>query len=84
MRFLAGDQCADLLGIPDSNFMGVMDVSASLLNELDVPDHDALLASLFGRLAKEGMRGIIAAERDGKQASFRLPESLLRSVIPNT
>ncbi|MCP3142069.1 oxygenase MpaB family protein [Pyxidicoccus xibeiensis] len=84
IRFLVGDHCADLLNVPQSNLTGLLDLSTDLLRELDVPNHDAAVAKILGRFADDAMKLIVLAEREGKQASFRLPSSLEKSVVPGT
>lgn len=84
IRFLAGDHCADLLGLSKGNMSTLLGLAGELAHDLDVSDHEPLLSKALGAITHEGMKAVLVAEREGKQASFRLPDSLLRSVIPGT
>jgi hypothetical protein len=73
IRHLAGDHCADLLGLPPGDW------TRTLLDaELALEGLPHLLAHATHLL----MEGIVLAEREGKQARFRIPPSMLRSVDP--
>ncbi len=75
IRQLAGDRCADLLGLPARNWTSLLvDVGEHLDAALD-PD-----MALFAKATHHLMEGIVLAEREGKQAQFRIPGSLRKTV----
>ncbi len=84
IRFLAGDHCAELIGVPQSHLEGLLSLASRIAEGVGFLDHEQLTAETLGKIAKEGMKAIIFAEREGKQASFRLPESLHRAVMRDT
>jgi hypothetical protein len=85
VRFLAGDQCADVLDVAPANWTSpLIAAGAELADLFDHDNREALLEHAFGRLALEVMERIIAFERAGKNASFRIPASLQKTVVPRT
>ena len=84
MRFLAGDHCCDLVAVPTTRLEGLLALASNVAHRIESLDHEAIATELLGRLSLDAMKVIVMAEREGKQASFRLPESLRRSVIPST
>lgn len=85
VRFLAGDQCADLLDLPRSDWTRALaEVGSALAGALDPDDREGVLEHAFGLATREAMRVIVDLDRDHKRASFRIPESLRRTVVPGT
>jgi hypothetical protein len=83
IRTLSGDHCADLLRLPPADWSSQLIAAGSFLEGLllkgrgDDPT-DKLLAwatHLF-------MEGMVLAEREGKDARFRIPPSLKKSIDP--
>ncbi len=85
LRYLSGNHCADVLDVAPANWtLPIVTLGAGLAELFDRDERETLLEKLFGKLAYEVMEGIIALERDGKRASFRIPASLKKTVVPNT
>ncbi|MCI0670609.1 MAG: DUF2236 domain-containing protein, partial [Myxococcaceae bacterium] len=83
VRHLAGDHCADLLGLPSMDWTRVLVEGALELDELlNVPDRELRRSRFLAHATHLLMEGIVLAEREGKQARFRIPQSLRRSVNP--
>ena len=79
VRHLAGDHCADLLGLPQADWTRlIIDATAELDRIFDPDERDRLGRMLSGATGMI-MRGIVAAEREGKGAAFRIPTSLQRT-----
>jgi squalene cyclase len=85
VRFLAGDQCGDVLELPRADWTRTfVGAAASVAGALDEDAREDVLERAFGKLAGAVMEAIILHEREGKRASFRVPASLRRTVIPHT
>ncbi len=85
VRFLAGDQCCDVLDLPRADWTRTfVGAAASLAGAFDEDAREDVLEKAFGELAFTVMKGVIVYEREGKRASFRVPASLRRTVIPHT
>jgi hypothetical protein len=77
IRHLAGDACADLLKLPRSDWTSVVvDTATEVLSLFQRRDRQLHIARLLQRFSAELMKAMIGAQRDGKQAPFRIPESL--------
>lgn len=84
VRFLAGDQCADVCGIAPSDWTrAFVSETAWILDALDHDARETLLEKAIGLVAADVMKAIISFEREGKRAPFRVPASLKRTVLPN-
>ncbi|MBK7857342.1 MAG: DUF2236 domain-containing protein [Archangiaceae bacterium] len=84
VRFLAGDHCADILGLADADWTSALIDGAALVGHvLRDDDPDDAASRIFARLTHQMMEGIVKLERKGKQAQFRLPKSLRTTVDPN-
>lgn len=84
VRFLAGDQCADVIGVAPSDWTRAF--VSDTAHVLDLLDHDAretLLEKAIGLVGADVMKAIIVFERSGKRAPFRVPASLRKTVLPN-
>ncbi len=76
IRYLAGDHCADLLGLPRADLSAQLIHAADGLEHLLDEDGEDVVPALFGAFANMLMKGIVTAERGGKQAAFRIPAAL--------
>ncbi len=85
IRHLAGDHCADLLGIDESDWTRLLVAALTLATDVvDIDDREGWLEHQLGAITGRAMRWITTAQRDHKNASFRVPESLRRTVVPGT
>lgn len=83
IRFLAGDLCADLLGLPPADWTKtVVSLGAQVAGAFDVDAHERALETAFGMLTLQAMKAVVTFERAGKHAAIRIPESLRRTVLP--
>jgi hypothetical protein len=79
MRELAGDHCADLLGLPRADWTRKLVHAATELDELMGLDHPALSNALLAKASHKLMEGIVLAIREGKQTRFRIPSTLIHA-----
>ncbi|MCB9598440.1 MAG: DUF2236 domain-containing protein [Sandaracinaceae bacterium] len=85
VRHLAGDHCADLLGLPESDWTKLLVLALTLATDVvDIDDREGWLEHQLGAITGHAMRWITTVERGQKNASFRIPESLRQSVVPGT
>lgn len=85
IRYLAGDRCADLLGVAESDWTELVVRAFELATDvIDVDDRETWLEKQLGEIAGLTMRWITEVERGHKSASFRIPASLRETVVPNT
>ncbi|MDP3502374.1 MAG: oxygenase MpaB family protein [Myxococcales bacterium] len=83
VRLLAGDHCADLLGLPPADWTKhVIDVVAELETWLTAGDPTVVSRRLLDSASFAVMRMVVTVERDGKQAQFRIPPSLQQTIDP--
>jgi hypothetical protein len=81
VRFLAGDHCADILGLPDSDWTRALIEGAAFVHErVDDLDPDDKISRIFAKLSHKVMEGVVLQEREGKTARFRLPRSLRDTI----
>jgi F0F1-type ATP synthase membrane subunit c/vacuolar-type H+-ATPase subunit K len=81
VRYLAGDHCADLLGLPRTDATLLLVEAAHGLDKiLDKFNGDSPLEALVAYATHKLMEGVVTIERDGKQARFRIPPSLRDSL----
>lgn len=84
VRHLAGDHCADLLGLPATDWpRTLLDVALELGGALAHVDPTHGRSRLLAHATHLFMEGIVLAEREGKQARFRIPPALQRTVDPH-
>jgi squalene cyclase len=84
MRTLAGDHCANLLGLPPADWTRkALDMATQLAQFIPQADPRSPTAKLFAFGTHFLMEGIIAVQREGKNAKFRIPDSLMNTVDPN-
>ena len=78
MRELAGDHCADLLGLPSAGWTRrIVHAAADIDGWLGHhADHNSIVARLLADASHKLMEGIVLAFREGKQTKFRIPSAL--------
>jgi squalene cyclase len=83
VRFLAGDHCADILGLPEADWTRSLVEGAGLIGHV-LRDDDPTdpMARVFATLSHSLMEFIVLQQREGKQAGFRIPTSLRRTIDP--
>lgn len=85
IRYLSGDLCADLLGLPPNDWtVTLVEAFTDISDLFDQATPDEIVQRELGAAALRAMKFITDVERGHKSASFRIPESLRRSVIPGT
>lgn len=84
VRFLAGDQCADVLGVAPSDWTrAFVSETAHVLDWLDEDARETHLEKAIGLVGADVMKAIVVFERSGKRAPFRVPASLQKTLLPN-
>jgi len=84
VRYLAGDHCADLLDIDEADWTQLFATSLTLVTDLvDVDDREGVVEHALGAVTGRLMRWITTVERHHKNASFRIPQSLRDTVVPD-
>jgi squalene cyclase len=83
IRTLAGDQCSDLIGLPPADWTKQLIDAGTLLDQL-IPRADPRSpeAQLFAYATHLFMEAMVLVQREGKNAKFRIPTSLLNTVNP--
>ncbi len=83
MRELAGDHCADLLGLPPTDWTRLLIEAEELIAPIaNLGIKELGLSKIYDGVRQAIMHGIVAIEREGKHAKFRIPSSLRRSLDP--
>lgn len=83
IRTLAGDVCADLLGLPPADWTRhIINAATTVDDWLPRLDDKDPAARLFAWATHAFMEGVVLAEREGKDAKFRIPVSLKKTVSP--
>lgn len=83
IRRLAGDHCADLLGLPPVDFTAeLVAIMAELERFLTAGNPDDVASRLFDTATFAFMKMVVTVSREGKQARFRIPPSLHETVDP--
>lgn len=83
IRRLAGDHCADLLGLPPVDFTAeLVAIMADLERFFTAGDPNAVTSRLFDTATFSFMKMVVTVSREGKQAKFRIPPSLRETVDP--
>lgn len=82
IRLLAGDVCADYLGLPPADWTMHLVKGGTELDEWIPQWVGAGTPSerLFAWVSHQFMEGVVAVEREGKQAKFRIPTALTKTV----
>ena len=79
VRHLAGDRCADLLGVPRADVLELFVKMAVELDEaFDFADRLGLASKLAQRASFDLMKALHGWAREGKEVQFRIPEALIR------
>jgi squalene cyclase len=79
VRRLAGDHAADLLGIPTADWTSLLLNLGVELNAALNLDDELSRSRLFAEIAHRVMEGVVKYQREGKQAGFRIPSSLIKA-----
>jgi len=80
MRELAGDHCADLLGLPQAGWTRrIVHAAAEIDGWLGRGDDHSIVGRLLAEASHKLMEGIVLAFREGKQTKFRIPSSLIHA-----
>ncbi len=83
VRSLAGDHCADLLGLTRTDWtQSLLSLGTSVGERLGAGDPSDLGSRLVAHATHQIMEGIVQVEREGKQAKFRIPMALQQTVDP--
>lgn len=83
IRALSGDHCADLLGLPQADWTRQLLDAATVIDEwIPRGDPRSSSARLFAWATHLFMEGVVLAEREGKNARFRIPKSLRDTIDP--
>ena len=84
VRHLAGDHCADLLGLPPATWSHVLSLGAEVVAVLEGSEGQSPMERLLAHATQQLIQGIVLVKRDGKQAQFRIPTSLRKTVDGRT
>lgn len=85
VRYLSGDLCADILGLPPADWTKhLVRAFTDVTDVVDLSYGDETIQKGLGRVAVGAMKWITEVERGHKKASFRIPESLRKTVLPGT
>lgn len=83
VRFLAGDHCGDLLGLPDADWtQALVDGAARIGHVINDDDPNDPASRIFAKLSHELMEDVVLQQRGWKQAQFRIPRSLRDTIDP--
>lgn len=84
IRYLAGNHCADILDIPRVDWTHILVQAGTRFDQiLRGVGPRSRFAELFRRASHLLMKGVVTAKRDGKDAQFRIPDSLKDTVNPD-
>lgn len=79
IRFLAGDLCADTLGLPPADWtlrvIGAIDDLAKVADD----DLHGRFGAVLHAVAHAMMKGLLVVVREGKQTRFRIPPALIHA-----
>ena len=79
VRHLAGDHCADLLGVPRADWTALLVEAATRMAHLfDFAERRADVLGLARRASFDLMKALHGWAREGKRVDFRIPEALIR------
>jgi hypothetical protein len=79
VRHLAGDHCADLLGVPRADWtILLVDAATRLTRLLDLTERTTDVTGLARLASFEMMKALHGLSREGKQVTFRIPDALIR------
>lgn len=84
IRALTGEHCGDLLGLPKSDWTRTLVDTATLVDRF-IPRADPRdpLARMLAWASHELMVGLVTVQREGKQARFRIPKALTKTIDPS-
>jgi hypothetical protein len=79
VRHLAGDHCADLLGVPRADWtILLVDAATRLTRFLDFTERTTDVTGLARLASFELMKALHGFSREGKNVGFRIPDALIR------
>jgi len=79
VRHLAGDHCADLLGVPRADWTALLiDAATQLTRILDFAERTGDVTGLARLASFEMMKTLHGFSREGKPVTFRIPDALIR------
>jgi squalene cyclase len=79
VRHLAGDHCADLLGVPRADWTVLLvDAATRLTSALDLAERATDVMGLARFASFQMMKALHGLSREGKPVTFRIPEALIR------
>jgi hypothetical protein len=79
VRHLAGDQCADLLGVPRADWTVLLvDAATRLTRFVDFTERATDVTGLARFASFEMMKALHGLSREGKPVTFRIPDALIR------
>jgi len=81
IRRLSGDRCAEILGLPTSLWRYGIDALVKGMSPFERVLGAELQRRFFAPFTHLLMKGVVETEREGKQASFRLPLALRRTTL---
>ncbi|MFT3713227.1 MAG: oxygenase MpaB family protein [Archangium sp.] len=82
IRTLAGDHCADLLGLPQADWTRSV-IDAGTVIDQYIPRGNSQLEKWVAWASHQFMEGVVKQQREGKNARFRIPDALNDTVNPN-
>ncbi|MBX5483083.1 MAG: DUF2236 domain-containing protein [Myxococcaceae bacterium] len=87
IRYLSGDLCSDILGLPHTDWTkllnGVKELAEPLAPIAELAgagERELGIAQLFAKMRQQIMYAVVNIEREGKQAPFRIPKSLEHTI----
>ncbi|MFO0598861.1 MAG: oxygenase MpaB family protein [Myxococcaceae bacterium] len=83
IRTLAGDHCADLLGVPPADWTRAVIDAGVVIDQFVPRDPNSGLEQWVAWATHRFMELVVKASREGKNAKFRIPKSLQDTVDPN-
>jgi squalene cyclase len=79
VRHLAGDRCADLLGVPRADWTAMLvDAATKLTRLLDFTERHTDVTGLARLASFEMMKALHGFSREGKNVGFQIPDALIR------
>lgn len=83
VRHLAGEHCADLLGLPQADWTQLLIEAAEVADPwVSQAARDLGLSKVYILVRQAIMHAVVSIEREGKQARFRIPTSLKHDLEP--
>ena len=77
IRYLSGDLCGDLLGLPPADWTSGIVKGAVDCTDVVEDDVHGRFAKILSAVAHAMMKGLVSVVREGKQTRFRIPPALI-------